>query len=347
MHYESRFSSISLWLLALFAVLVMVSAITVASPVAKPVSQPTEPEHFLAAMAHSFRETDYDGVLVFDRDSKMQSVRVVHVVRDGLESERVEYLDGDAREMVRSSHPTACVHPGGSMLSAGNTAQLFSAFSENGNSVRGQYSLAMSANSRVAGREVRVIDVTPNDEYRFARQLYLDKESHLLLRSLIKDSQGNVLESFQFSHIKTGSDVDAGAIKPHGENVKNEPVHPLPVHKQEQPTFGWRLAWVPSGFVKTGGALHKEQNTEQSKGQSTSAVQSVHYTDGLSGFSVFVEAAASAVQVLHSRTGGTTAYTTPKRLGKQWLAVTVVGEVPMTAAVKISQSVQAVSTVGQ
>ena len=134
----------------------------------------------LKRMSHSVQEQSYDGVFVYKRGATMGSVRVIHVVKDGKESERVIHLDGPARELVVSAHDIGCVHPSARMLRSpvaqpANTKAH--AYDEQHSGKLGRYYLfTMAGHGRVAGRAVRKLHIEPRDEHRFGYHLYLDKQ---------------------------------------------------------------------------------------------------------------------------------------------------------------------------
>lgn len=297
------------------------------------VSAKTEVAQLVRSMADSFRTKDYDGIMVSNRNGEMRSVRIVHVVRDGAEQERLEYLDGEPREIIRSAHSLDCIHAGNKLILSKHSGNLFGGIKAAGRAAMlGHYRLEKRSSSRVAGRDTHVVAVVPNDAYRFGRTLYIDSESHLLLKSEVLDQQAKVLEGFQFSQVRIGAEVDPAALDVTGEQAIRETFHALPPNGQQPLSSRWQLSWMPEGFVRSSHQKH-------SVGGRSTAVQSMHYTDGLAVFSLFIEPSKSAVEAFQTQSGSTTAYVSPKRIDKGWLAVTVVGEVPLAAAIKIAQSV--------
>lgn len=293
---------------------------------------------WLKQMAASFRQRDYDGVLVSSRGSEMRSVRILHLVRDEMEYERLEYLDGKSVDVQRRAHPVDCVHSGKELISKSDQGGLFSAYSSNSVSLQdGVYSLDVLPQSRVAGRSVEVISVSPNDEHRYKHRLFLDQSTQLLLKSQVLDKQDNVLESFQFSQIQIDDEVTADDLPDTAVSTIEEPFHTLPIDTKTDPV-PWRLGWMPAGFV----AASQRSTVVNSPGfdSSDAAIHSMHYTDGFALFSVFLQSRDAEVEALETRVGSTLAYVAPKKLRNGWASVTVVGELPIATAVKIAQSLE-------
>lgn len=80
------------------------------------------PRDYLSQMSHSFRELDYRGEFTYEYGSSMDTLHIVHVVRDGVEKERLLHLNGDSHEVVRDDHPVGCIHPGNQIMRLGDTA---------------------------------------------------------------------------------------------------------------------------------------------------------------------------------------------------------------------------------
>lgn len=308
----------------------------------EPASEATASQ-WLKEMAISLRNRNYDGVLVSNRGGKMRSVRVVHIVRDGMESERLEYLDGESVEVQRGQHPVDCIHSGKQLLSHSDDSGLFGAYASQGGAAHngalrnGIYQLEVQPGSRVAGRAVEVIAVRPNDAHRYAHRMFLDVNSQLLLKSQVLDQQENVLESFQFTQISIDDEVDQSSIETASGATVKEKFHALPIGiKAVQ--LPWRLAWLPPGFVA---ASQRSSAAESVSSEFTDLdLQSMHFTDGFALFSVFLQPRDSEVEAFETRIGSTLAYVAPKKLQQGWASVTVVGELPLATAVQIAQSLE-------
>lgn len=320
-------------LFGIFAGVLAFAALVSASPAPEQgdVTDVSEPAHWLKRMAAGFREQDYDGILVANRGAEMRSMRIVHVVRDGQELERLQYLDGDPVEVIRASHPTDCVHAGRKLIMSGATGGLLAGIGSGGDfDFNGLYQLELNGSTHVAMRPVQKLSVIPQDNFRYKHQLYLDKESGIMLKSEVLDANNRVLETSQFIQIAMGDQVDPKAIEISSDEALHEGHHSLPLKTREPDDSSWRLTWLPKGFMQASYQRHRIKDVDK-------MVQSRHFTDGISLFSVFVEKSDTSVEPFESRTGSTIAYLVPKKMGKQWLSVTVVGEIPIQTAMKLTE----------
>ncbi|MEM8498795.1 MAG: MucB/RseB C-terminal domain-containing protein [Pseudomonadota bacterium] len=299
----------------------------------------SEPAYWLKRMVAGFREQDYDGILVANRGAEMRSMRIVHLVRDGQELERLQYLDGDPVEVIRASHPTDCVHAGRKLIMGGATGGLLAGIGRGRDlDFDGLYQLELNGSTHVAMRPVQMLSVIPQDNFRYKHQLYLDKESGLMLKSEVLDANNRVLETSQFIQIAFGDQVDPKAIEISSDEALHEGYHRLPLKTREPDDSSWSLAWLPKGFMQASYQRHRI-------GDADKMVQSRHFTDGISLFSVFVEESDTSVEPFETRTGSTIAYLVPKKLGKQWLSVTVVGEIPIQTAMKLTENLKTVEDI--
>ncbi len=288
-------------------------------------------------MSHSFHEVNYTGAFTYQQGDKLQSFRITHAVFAGEEYERLEYLDGDKKDVIRKGHDFECIHPGHHLirfLKSDNNSELIG---QNGVvPLSDYYSMLVVGKGKVAGRAVVLIDVMPKDRHRFGYRLSLDEDTALLLRSELMGINGKVLERFQFVDIT----VD-GPIDPAYFDGAKESYHPYHIATQHQslkesseisPKRLWRVDWLPKGFTPV--AANRDENHQDM----------ATYTDGLAVFSVFLEKHDQPLQNSsqmegRAQRGATVAYSRALILGGQPHRVTVVGEVPQATARQVAQSV--------
>lgn len=300
----------------------------------------------LREMDRAFVELDYDGVFSYFSGNDMSSLRVVHKLVDDVQRERLVHLDGSLREIVRHGSDVSCiVMPGDDLIAlersipAGPFAR---AFVREFDRIAGSYTVENVGTGRVAGRFARRLEVTPKDSHRFGFRLWLDHETHLLLRSELVDQTGKRLEIFSFQNLVIGPavrDEDLEIEEMDGSLVSHlrldreasnwEP--PKSTHTMPQE---WELAWLPPGFAMANSNIRH-------KASSVQTVNTLMYTDGLAAFSVFIEpmpegGAASMI----SQNGATIALTHHVGAKETSFLVTLVGEIPEKTAKNIVSSVR-------
>ena len=174
-----------------------------------------EPRAWLVRMSEAFATQNYDGVFVYSHGASMETLRIIHSVKEGVERERIVRLDGPVQEIIRQDGKVTCVHGSdwngniNHKIPLGPFARAFVRdMSELGNS----YQLVEKGNGRVAGREARVLLIQPSDDYRYGYRIWLDEETGLLLKSVLVH-RGKVLERFQFTRLNIAGDIDEAVLE--------------------------------------------------------------------------------------------------------------------------------------
>ena len=301
-----------------------------------------DPREWLAGMDDAFNSLSYDGVFSFFNGSDLASLRIVHMVVDGEQRERLIHQNGAPREIVRRGEEVVCIlAPGDDLLSV--EAKLpegpfARAFVRRYDSISEYYHLAFRGEDRIADRPAVRLAITPHDADRFGYRLWLDRETRLLLRAELVDTDGTPLEIFQFHTLVIGDAVDPRALEPTGANEKAKVnsfvLDPQPSVPVMEPV-PWEMEWLPEGFDMS------SMNTRKTMGENKS-INTMMFTDGLAAFSVFIEdmPPAGAADMV-SRNGATVAVThLISGPDDRPHLVTLVGELPTSTARRIARSIR-------
>ena len=282
----------------------------------------TEALAWLDKMSRGLQQSNYHGVVTFQRGDDMQAMQVSHSVVDGMATERLTELTGQGAEVVRVNHPLECIHPGHRLLQVGAD------FKAGRCGVAEYYRFSVVSGELVAGRQAVQIRIEPRDMYRYGYIMELDRETGLLLKSQTVGRGQKILEKFQFASISYTPDTGSNG-EPSLVHVAEHP-HPDAAPPPGDIVAAWAVKWLPQGFTSTEG---RAPNT----GRRT-------YTDGLAVFSVFLEVLSGEIRPGDGmvRTGGTTSYTRGMHLAGQSVLVTVIGEVPLNTARMVADSIKGV-----
>lgn len=308
---------------------------------AAPALAELSPRDYLSRMSHSFRELNYRGVFTYEYGRHMESMRIVHAVRDGEELERLIYLNGEPREFIRNGHALSCVHPGDQILRLGNSisggpfARTVLRQVEN---IEQHYKFAFGDVSRVADRNTVHIQVLARDPWRYSFHMFLDEETGLLLKSLTIAADGMVLERFQFATIDIGATITDEELAGDGEDAEVLGHHRVELTAEDnaETELGerLRLQWLPEGFMISARSAKTvgDQQTDMAM-----------FSDGFSTVTVVLEPVAGQQIPAdgRARRGATVAYLRPLVLDGHPYLLTVVGEVPIITAEKIALNVVA------
>lgn len=298
------------------------------------------PGVWLTRMSTAFAELNYDGVFSFYTGTDLASLRVVHMLDDGIERERLVHLNGAPREIVREGDSVLCIlQPGDRLVAMGGSipaGPFARAFIRDFSSVTNNYDLEMKGEGRIALRRAVRLLVKPKDEHRYGYRLWLDKETGLLLKSELVDmKRKRALEIFQFNQIAMGDEVQRSALEP--DQPQGSVIDHLKVAEEasaEAAKMDWHAGWLPAGFEMAAADLRHAPATQQS-------VSALIYSDGLAAISVFIESMPSSASTnMISHKGATVSVTQSVRgpNNAQHL-VTVVGEVPAKTASAVAQSI--------
>lgn len=263
-------------LFLLFTSIVFCSAATAADPA----------HDWLMKINQAARTLDYDGIFVYQHESQLEAMRIIHKVENGAHRERLVSLNGSPREVIRNQREVICYWPDKNSVMVEfrkADSQTFPAIlPEHVQDLDEYYSIKLGNTERITGRVAQLVIVKPIDQYRYGYHLWADKETGLLLKADLLDTNGNILEQFMFTQINIGSTIPASALEPgvvgkgmvwHREEDKKATTKNKP---------GWTAARLPKGFrlsahISRQGLMRKRP------------VEHLVYTDGLAAVSVFVE----------------------------------------------------------
>jgi sigma-E factor negative regulatory protein RseB len=283
------------------------------------------PSYWLERMVNSVRDMNYRGIFTYDRGNRMESLRVAHAVFNGEEFERLQYLDGDHREILRRGEQVSCFQPGQKLVRFFQQQQHIKNSQQQQALLTQYYDLQLTGNGRVAGRETVQLSIKPLDQHRYGYELAVDKQTGLVLKLKMLGPQQTVLERFQFVELEVNSAIPQDFFQ-HSEDDGKQ----LPVAAARTMAYRWQASWSPAGFVAMAGQDQPYQADMQT------------YSDGLAAYSIFVEPFDSAKLAPHqtAQRGATVVHSRRLSSAGAVVQVTVVGEIPQATAELLAQSVE-------
>lgn len=272
---------------------------------------------------------NYQGVLVLRKSNNLVAMRIEHGSDDRGIWESMISLNGEARQVVRVNEEVTSIYPERQLLTvtrSKNKHTLHPALPANLQKLEDFYTINRLKDDRIADREAAVLDVVPNDEYRYGYRYWLDAKTGVLLRCDLLSEKRDVLEQMMFTMLEYLPDAPVSAFSMIDREGYEEKRLDLMLSAQQQPV--WQVRDLPVGFILT-----QSRVRETGKGE----VLHLAYSDGLASVSVFVEPADAFHQKSEgaSMMGALNAYRT--QVDQHF--VTVIGEVPAMAVMQIAQSV--------
>lgn len=286
-------------------------------------TSPPSVQALLNKMSQNAAHINYRGSFTYqNQNSELQSFRVEHWIESGIEHDRFLFLNGPERLIVRDGQPVNCKAMGDELLQ-GSFVQIGKSLVK----LDQLYQFEIRGRERIAGRWARVLQVVPKDPFRYGYFLSIDEETGLVLKSWLIDENARPLERYQFIAIELNPDLNQikakSLLREHKAVADVTSCNPTELGKPSK----WQVAWVPAGFAFAG---QRQLNNGQTM---------LMYTDGLTTFSIFIEATTGVVPEGVGKRGATLAYMSRLVVKDTVYRVNVVGEIPVAAAAKIAQNI--------
>ena len=273
-------------------------------------------QEWMAKMAGESRRFEYQGVMVYAHDGRIDSMRVSRRLGPGGTRDEMVSLNGDQRVLVREDGHLTCSDRDGSKVEVAVGEFPLLAFDPGQfGGATGQYRLTVSGRDRVAGMDSAVVEAKPVDQSRYGYRLWVEPSSGMLLGSNLESPDGRTVQQLMFTNI---------ALTP---GTAPKLVRPKPAASPELAAAeGWRAGWLPAGFKLVGSPTHPSGQTH------------LLYSDGLAYVSVYVEPLRESARPMQGtvRRGAVNLYAEPTH-DRQ---VVVIGDVPATTVERIAHAVE-------
>ena len=292
---------------------------------------------WLQKAAAAPRQHNYTGIFVHSSGNRMETSRIVHMVDQDGEHEKLETLDGSPREIIRNNTEVSCYLPESKtvMIEKRQARNFFPALlREPLSNLNENYVVQKGERERVAGYECLVITLEPRDNLRYAHKLWVDANTGLLLKAAVMD-RDKIVEQFAFTQLKIGGAIDKEWLKPkYSAKAAEWHTTQSALPRTEHGESGWQVMDAPPGFRKI-------MEMKRSLAGKSAQVSHIALSDGLAAVSVFIEPMAKNIspathaQGLSPSQGAINIYTRTVAGN----LVTVVGEAPSATVMQIGNSV--------
>lgn len=290
---------------------------------------------WLLKINQAARTLNYEGTFVYQNGGQLETMRILHRVKDGAVEERLVSLTGAAREVIRTNDEVRCYLPDQKSIVVehrrANGKSFPAIVPDRLRDLADNYVVELGRSGRVSGRPAQGVLITPRDDYRYGYYLWADRETGLLLKADLLNNKRNVLEQFMFTDIRIGVDIPAAALAPQTAGAGMVWYRNSKEGMTQAAKPVWQATRLPKGF-KLSSSLTRSMPTH------AGPAEHLVYTDGLATVSVFVEKQEPG---RHPVTEG------PSRMGALYVLgkavdhhhMTVVGEVPAKTVALIGNSI--------
>jgi len=219
-------------------------------------------QDLMARMSKASRELNYQGLFTYEYRGNLTSVKVSHGVFEGQTFERILHMDGAKREALSRIGNLDCLRTG-DMLLRGSAYKI----SEQSYArLEDYYDFHIKGDGRIANRDVVMVHVLPKDKHRYGYVVAIDRDSGLLLQSVLMSHRGKPLERFQFVDIAVGmpiAELGFDLQMTYDKSVALEQTGCVGADRKiRESVSSWSSQWLPPGFV-----IASHQSTDKGRAE--------------------------------------------------------------------------------
>lgn len=295
-------------------------------------SNSDQAREWLDRMGTALSQMSYQGTFVYVRGDVVETMRITHVNDETGMRERLYSISGPRREVISDPMGVRCaLQDPGSIAEDRVVANSY--FPElplaTTKSNFADYRLELGGKARIAGHTAFLIRILPRDNYRYGYDFWLEQESGLLLKWVLKDSSQKALAKLMFTDFSIGSSVKTDELEsdsPAEDFVELRTFSPVKTEGTDS-SPRWQPNQLPPGF-KFSSYSHKIGPE--------GIFEHMVYSDGLAAVSVYIETRDGKADLMQGvgQAGTNNAYS----LQQGDLQITAIGEVPAITVKAIADS---------
>lgn len=256
---------------------------------------PADATATIKRVANASRKVSFLGTYLYQHGAELETFRVARVVDAEGEYEKREPLEGVAREIVRTNGQVVCFLPEAPANPAdvkrNALTKLFPALmNDDAVGALAFFSVTRLPNERVVGVDAQVLMLEPKDTLRYARKIWFDPVSGMLLKIATLSRKNEIIEQYAFTELTVGG-VERRQVKPrypHRIDIFAPDKNRTDVPKQ-QAESGWEVRGVPAGYRIV-------RESKVAVGNRLTPVSHMWLSDGWGAVSVFIEQLPKSAQ---------------------------------------------------
>lgn len=287
-------------------------------------------QQVLAKMNRAMDVLNYQGTVAFLKNGKLEPMRYVHAVENGVQQERLLSLNSPLREIIREAGKVSCLFKETRQTIVDHRPFERSFLVEvprNLDALGDIYQFEIAGEEDVAMLPSYVVAIQPKDNARYPRKIWVEKQRFLPLKVVVYDNSGVLLEQVVFTEIEVKDSLPFVDVKFLDAVYPAKHIHQLPTQSSDQAAFV--LTSLPKGFREVFFARKPMHNAEQ-------PVDHLLLSDGFTSVSIYMENKSAAMQPGLQSVGAVNSYS--RTISNYQL--TVMGEVPADTVKSIAEGIK-------
>lgn len=316
-----------------FAAAVALAGAQVFAPCAAIAQGSAEALAWLRRIHDATEKLSYTGTFVYQQGERLETSRIARLAEPAGAVERLEVVDGQQREVIRTKDGVRCYLPETQTIKVDRSADrrsFPSVLPDHIGSLPAYYDVTLGEQARVAGFDCQAVVLKPKDGLRYGYKLWADLKTGMLLKARTLDEKGDTVEQFRFTQLTIGS-FPRDRVKPkHAAKARDWRVDDAAVVPADLAGAGWSVNADLPGFRKI---VEVQRNLREA-----TPVRQIVYSDGLAAVSVFIEPIASGEQVRAGLASAGAINVFTREVANH--RVTVVGETPAASVQRVAGTVE-------
>ncbi|TAL49673.1 MAG: negative regulator of sigma E activity [Methylovulum sp.] len=297
-------------------------------------------KQLLLKMTQAMQVLNYQGTVAFLRNGKLEPMKYFHAADNGVEQERLLSLNSPLREVIRDAGKVSCLYKATQQLVVDHRPferSFLVDLPKNLDELDAIYNIDVVGEENIAMLPAYVIAISPKDNLRYARKLWLSKQHFLPLKVVVYDLLDSAfldkgLEQLVFTELEVTDKLPFVDVRKADANNPVQAIYKLQAQSSNQ--AGFTASRLPQGFKEIFFTRRPMHNSGQ-------PVDHLLLSDGLASVSVYMEHKNNAIQSETNSSksvqsvGAVNFYS--RTLGK--FELTVMGEVPAETVKLIAEGV--------
>lgn len=285
----------------------------------------------LEKSAHAARELNYEGQFRYINGKHARTVDTTHMNYGGKEVARNIVLDNSRREVFSQGDDIVIIQPTDKnvLIKKRRGQNLFPAMLPiDLSGIKQQYKAVLGGTEFVADREAQIVELVPNDAYRYRYKIWADAQFGLILKMTLLNDEDKTLEQIYFNKLSMLNSQNLDWFQPKIEMGKHYVTEqPKPMHRVVNDLV---ITHLPAGYREI-------NHIQRVVDKNNTVVDQLIFSDGIGSVSVFIEPIMEGKQLKKGHMPmGSTNICAEVVEGHQ---VIVVGEVPAATVQSIAKAV--------